>query len=248
MKKAILLVLWVSLLVMVAAQTASATHPVPANQGAKKATLAIVPAFKACQSPNTYHGPPLATPSCAPPRQTSPNLTIGRKFQSAVTLEVFCTNGQAPPCPAAGDQQDIKVISTATDVRCKAGTSPCPRANSSGGQDYAGELRGDATIRITDAYNSAPTNFTTHATLNDLPFPLKYECAATADTTIGGSCRIPETSVEAMIPDLVKEGKKAVVEIAQVHINDGGSDGDVETAGPPARPNSLFAVQGIYIP
>jgi hypothetical protein len=247
MKQAMLLIALGSLLVMAAAQTASATHPVPANEGAKKTTVAIVPAFKACQSPNSYHGAPLGVPSCAPPRQTSPNLTIGRKFQSSVAIEVFCTNGQAPPCPAPGDQQDIKVISTATDVRCKTGTAPCPNTNSSGGRDYAGELEGDATIRITDAYNGSP-NFTTHATLFDLPFPLTYVCTATADTTIGGFCRIPESSVEAMIPDAVKEGKKMVVEIAQVHINDGGADGDIQTEGPPARPNSLFAVQGIYVP
>jgi hypothetical protein len=247
MKKAILLVSWVSLMVMVAAQTASATHPTPANNGAKNVTVAIVPAFKACTSPNTTHGSPLGARSCTPPRQTSPNLTIGSKSRGTIAVEVFCTNGQEPPCPAPGDQEDIKVTASLTDVRCKAGTSPCPRVNSSGGRDYAGELQGDATIRITDAYNGSP-NFTTHATLVDLPFPLKYFCANTADTTIGGFCHISDTSVEAMIPDVVKEGRKMVVEITQLHIDDGGSDGDVETAGPPARPNSLFAVQGIYAP
>jgi hypothetical protein len=51
-----------------------------------------------------------------------------------------------------------------------------------------------------------------------------------------------------VVPNVVKEGRKAVVEVGQIHVIDGGADGDVDTAGPPNRPNELFAVQGIYIP
>jgi hypothetical protein len=246
MRKAVVLIAWASMAAAVVSQTAFASHPVPANQGAKKSAQALVPAFKKCQAPNSRHGPPLGAQSCKPPVQNSPNLTIGRKSQSFVNIEVFCTNGQALPCPAPGDQEDIRLTATSTDVRCKVGTSPCPRANASGGRDYAGEVEGDATIRITDAYNGSP-NFTDHATLVDLPLPFRMTCTATADTTIGSACNL-NTSVDTAIPDLIKEGKKAVVEIGQVHVNDGGSDGDVDTPGPPTRPNSLFQVQGIYIP
>jgi hypothetical protein len=108
-------------------------------------------------------------------------------------------------------------------------------------------VQGDATIRITDAYNGPP-GFTAHGTVVDLPFPVKARCIGTpGTTTIGGRCSV-NTSADAVVPAVVKEGKKAVVEIGQIHINDGGSDGDVDTPGPPNRPNELFAVQGIYIP
>jgi hypothetical protein len=41
----------------------------------------------------------------------------------------------------------------------------------------------------------------------------------------------------------VKDTKRAVVEIAQLQVIDGGPDGVVATA-----PNKLFGVQGIFIP
>jgi hypothetical protein len=41
----------------------------------------------------------------------------------------------------------------------------------------------------------------------------------------------------------VKDTKRAIVEISQLLINDGGTDGVVATT-----PNTLFGVQGIFIP
>jgi hypothetical protein len=41
----------------------------------------------------------------------------------------------------------------------------------------------------------------------------------------------------------VKDTKRAVVEISQLQIFDGGTDGVVATS-----PNTLFEVQGIFIP
>jgi hypothetical protein len=235
-------------LLAAATQTASATHPHPSSTGAKKITVPFVPAFRACNSPNSYHGPPLMANSCTPPRQVSRNLTIGTRASGSYVLEVFCTNGQALPCPAPGDQEDLKITSILTDVRCKDGTSPCPSANASGGRDYAGEVQSDATIRITDAYNGSP-DFTTHGTVRDLPLPVPFTCTPTSDPAIGGTCAV-NTAMGVFYPDVdpVREGRKMVVEVGQVHLDDGGSDGDVHTPGPAARPNSLFAVHGIYIP
>lgn len=39
------------------------------------------------------------------------------------------------------------------------------------------------------------------------------------------------------------EGKKANVEISQIRVNDGGTDGLASTS-----PNTVFAREGIYIP
>lgn len=263
MRKAILLVSLASLLGLVASQTAFATHPIPANGGAKKMTFTMVPAFKQCTAPNSTHGAPLGAPSCtpaSPATQISRNLTIGTKATSSFLIEVFCTNAQAPPCPAAGEQENVKLEATATDVRCKSGTAAavCPNENGAPagvqGNDYTGETQANANIRITDAYNGPP-GFTTHGTVQDLPFPVPavgagtgVQCVGTAgDATVGSTCTTI-TTAEAVVPDVIKDGKKAITETGQIFVTDGGSDGDIDTPGPPARPNERFTNQGIYIP
>jgi hypothetical protein len=248
----------VSLAGLVLSQTAFATHTHPANLGAKKLTFSVVPAFKACTAPNSTHGTPLGGASCTPPVAVSTNLTTGEvatnqfKGTSSFLIEVFCsgTTVQNPPCSAvAGDQEDVKLVASATDVRCKSGISDATKCSSENGtpagkvdNDYTGQVQGTAQIRITDAYNGAP-GFTTHATVIDLPFPVTGTCAATTgDATLGSNCSV-NTTADAVVGGVVKEGKKANVEIGQIQVNDGGADGVVATA-----PNLLFAVQGIYIP
>jgi len=268
MRKAILFVSLASLLGLVASQTASATHPVPAATGAKKLTFAMVPAFKQCPTGGTggdTHGLPLGAPSCATPpaspaNQISRNITIGTKATSSFLIEVFCTNAQAPPCSAAGEQEDVKLEATSTDIRCKVGTAAgvCPNENGAPpgvqGNDYTGEVQANANIRITDAYNKSP-GFTTHGTVQDLPFPVPavgagtgVQCVGTPGDPLKGSTCTTITTAQGVVPDVIKDGKKAVTEIGQIFVTDGGSDGDIDTPGPVARPNERFANQGIYIP
>jgi hypothetical protein len=45
------------------------------------------------------------------------------------------------------------------------------------------------------------------------------------------------------VPAAVKDAKRAIVEISQLQVSDGGPDGTMGTA-----PNTLFGVQGIFIP
>ena len=44
--------------------------------------------------------------------------------------------------------------------------------------------------------------------------------------------------------ELAREGKRAVWDISQIQVFDGGADGDADTAGD----NTLFAVQGTFAP
>ena len=46
------------------------------------------------------------------------------------------------------------------------------------------------------------------------------------------------------MPGTVTEGKRAVWELGQVQVDDGGADGDADTAGD----NTLFMVQGVFVP
>ena len=49
----------------------------PRPQGASPLRVSLVPAFAECTGPNRTHGPPLASPSCNPPAQSSDHLTVG---------------------------------------------------------------------------------------------------------------------------------------------------------------------------
>ena len=145
--------------------------------------------------------------------------------------------------PGPPDDSDVFITSSITDVRCKAGTTACGAANAADGADYTGGLQGNATIRITDHYNAiAAGGGTDPATVVDIPFPIAAACASTASTAIGSACTA-NTSANAAVPGAVKDGKRANVEVGQITITDGGPDGIVGTT-----PNTLFAVQGIFIP
>src|SRR5690242_20853895 len=60
---------------MAVSQIASGSHVRP--KGATPLRASLVPAFKACGTPNRTHGAPLAFPSCNPPVQASSYLTVG---------------------------------------------------------------------------------------------------------------------------------------------------------------------------
>jgi len=232
-----------ALLVLVAAEMASATHPRP--KGATPLRVPLVPAFNACTAPNRTHGPPLAFPSCNPPVQSSSAITVGTPDANgaAANAEGFVTLAVVVGAPGPPDDSDVLIKSSGSDVRCKGGTAACGSANAADGADYTGELQGNATIRITDHFNAiAAGGGTDPATVVDIPFPVNATCAATASTSIGGLCTA-NTSANATVPGAVKDGKRAIVEIGQITITDGGPDGLVGTS-----PNTLFATQGIFIP
>ena len=96
---------------------------------------------------------------------------------------------------------------------------------------------------ITDKYNdSSPGGGTDPATMIDIPFPVPVSCAATDSTAIGGSCAV-NTSATAITPGMIKDGDRAVMQMGQVRVDDGGPDGLTST-----EDNSLFAVQGVFVP
>jgi hypothetical protein len=109
--------------------------------------------------------------------------------------------------------------------------------------DYPGELQLNAQLRITDRFNSAsPGGGTNAATVVDLPFPTNVQCVVTGDPSVGSTCAV-DTTFNAVIPGAVKEGKRAIWALDQLHVVDGGADGVVATV-----PNTLFAIQGVFVP
>jgi hypothetical protein len=219
------------------AQTAGASHVRP--KGATPLRASVVPAFKACATPNRTHGAPLAFPSCNPPVQTSNFLTVGSPDANGAGANsiafILLRVDAVPP-------EDVLITSTGTDIRCLPATTPavCNSANASDGPDYSGQVQGNATIRISDHYNGAGLNEA--ATVVDIPFPVNGTCANTAATNIGGTCTT-NTTANAVVPGSVKDNQRGIVAVGQLSINDGGADGQVSTAD-----NTLFGVQGIFIP
>ena len=223
---------------LTATQLSSASHVRP--KGATPVRVPFVPAFKQCTASNRTHGAPLAFPSCTPPVQESSYLTIGEPTANgagakSVAFILLSVKSTSP--------EDVNIKSSGTDIRCFPATSVtvCGSANSADGPDYSGEVQGNAMIRISDHYNGPGLNEA--ATVQDIPFPVNAPCTATgSDATIGGTCAIT-TTANAVVVGSVKDNQRAVVEIQQLQISDGGVDGQV--ASPT---NTLFEVQGIFIP
>jgi hypothetical protein len=67
-------------------------------------------------------------------------------------------------------------------------------------------------------------------------------CAATSDTTVGGTCSIT-TTADTLTPGAIKEGARAIYDTGEMTLFDGGPDGVASTPG-----NTVFATDGFFIP
>jgi spore coat protein A, manganese oxidase len=211
--------------------TGGSTAGFPRPKSATPVTTSLVPAYEPCESPNREHGPPLAFPSCGPPVQASDHLTVGspdangHPASSVGYTSLRAVTGD-PATPA--DEADVKLSLNLTDVRLKAGLG-----------DYTGELQARVTRRITDRFNA--NSQTEAGTVADIPLEVPVQCSATAGTE-GATCAV-NTTLDALLPGSVREGKRAILELDRVQVYDGGADGSADTAG-----NTLFAAQGVFVP
>jgi hypothetical protein len=199
----------------------------PRPRGASPSEIFLVPAYAQCIPPgNRTHGAPLAFPSCAPPAQTSGQLTVGTPD----------ANGQPPKSVAriffAAHPGDLALTATITDVRKKSDLS-----------DYAGELSLVSDLRITDKNNTPNPGGPGPGTVQDMSLPITISCSPTADATVGSSCNL-STTIDALHPGAIAAGQRAIWQLGQVKAFDGGPDGDAETTGG----NTLFMNQGLFVP
>lgn len=209
-------------------------YPRPKAAGPFK--VALVPAFRQCKYPNRTHGPPLDHPSCNPPKQMSKELTVGTpdangkapSFVGMFKARIVPGNLATP-----ADEADVSINISVSDVRRKADMS-----------DYTGELRLRAAFRRqTDRESGMTTSGGSDpATGVDTTWTFVVGCTATASTSVGSTCRL-NTSVDALNPGAVKEGKRAVVQLGAIQLYDGGPDGLAHT-----QDNLVFATQGLFIP
>jgi len=197
--------------------------------------VSLVPAYIPCgppyRTPNRTHGPPLAFDSCNPALTVSDEATLGtpdsngKPAKGEGRLEFVTLNGSLAT-PA--DEADVRITIALKDIYDHTTLD-----------DYTGELRARVELRITDKLNNPGDN----ATMTDNRLVPAIPCTPTADTTEGAGCNLV-TTVDAVTPGTVTEGKRAVWELGRVQIDDGGADGDVDTFGD----NTLFMVQGLFVP
>ena len=202
-------------------------------RGATPFRAALVPAFKPCTVPNSTHGSPLAFPSCGPPAQVSPNLTVGTpdaNGQQANSVGYVNLKAVLDSTGTPADEADAILTVSLTDVRQTVGLG-----------DYTGQLQETATVRITDRASGPAGD--EGATLQDISYPVVVPCTPTASTSIGSACSLV-TGLNAVVPGTISGGKRAIWELGQIQVRDGGPDGVVSTA----PGNALFAVQGVFTP
>jgi hypothetical protein len=216
-------------------------QPIPGNYIRPKAAapvrVSLTPAYNQCNPAlaNRTHGPPLAFPACDPPSRASGHLTVGTPDANgapakSINLVRYGVHVGNPATP--DDEADVRIVASITDVRDSVALV-----------DYAGELQLDQTLRITDRDNSPTSGNPGPGTVIDTNFPVTIPCVPTADTTVGSTCAI-DTTVEAIVPNAVKEGRRSVWELGQVKVYDGGSDGAAGTLGD----NTLFMDEGLFVP
>jgi hypothetical protein len=211
---------------------------------APKLAASLVPAFTECTAANSMHGPPLAGGSCNPATGASAQAGTGGAGGAPPNFVGSVRYAVQEGMPGAPEDSDVKVRASLDDVRCRTGGASCGTANASGAADYTGELRASIGVRMTDRWNApAPGGGPDPATSADVALERSFACATTASTSIGSSCAL-NTSANAITPGLVKDEKRAIWELGQAHIYDGGPDGDADTiAG-----DTLYAVQGLFVP
>jgi hypothetical protein len=249
---------------------ALATHPRPG--GGTPFRVPLVPAFNKCggaataddpapAAANSNHVAPLAQPSCTPPAMKSTTLTMGSAGagQGSARLDIICTDATLPPCPAAGDQEDIKIQGSASDVRCAVAV---PAVCAAAGADYTGTLITQSVIRITDHSNGTPATVCANgagtapcvvATVQDLTFSVPVACADNGGAN-GANCAV-NTTIDTLLPTTVKELQRGIVAIQNIRAMDSGPDGSVAPPAPFTCPpicgsgdETKFAEQGIFIP
>jgi hypothetical protein len=207
----------------------------PRPKGASPAQFFLVPAFQPCGASNSSHGGPLSFPSCAPPSQVSGQLTVGTPDSNgqpakAIGKVVYTVHPGDPSTPA--DDADVAVDVKVSDVRKRADLS-----------DYQGELSLVTATRITDKDNTPDPSGAGPATVQDASLAVTVPCSATADSTVGATCAT-STTVDAVVPGMVKEGRRSTWELGRLSLYDGGPDGIASTTGD----NTLFMTQGVFVP
>jgi hypothetical protein len=218
-------------------------------RGATPFRASLLPAYKQCTAPNRTHGPPLTYGSCSPPVQSSSTLTVGTPDANGLGAKsiAFLQLTVMPGDPnTTVNEADVRVTFDATDIRCATTNAACP---SGSGSDYTGKLLATASLRMTDKYNGASQ--TEDGTVADTSLQMPVTCVATGDATVGADCAL-NTTLNALIPGIAREGNRAIWQLGQVDVKDAGPNGTGYESGCPSAcgdgDEQTFLRQGVFAP
>jgi len=220
----------------------------PRPKGATPSTVALVPAFTQCGSPNRTHGPSLAFGSCNPPVQESPMLTVGTPDANGASANsqtrIKFRSVIGPPGPP--DDSDVDLIITNSDIRCSVTNAACPGG---AGSDFTGKILLKTSLRVTDKLNGSPA--VDGATVEDFDLEIPVTCVTTASTTIGATCNLT-TRLNTLIPGALLDGKRSVYALNSIEALDPGPNGTGFDAGCPMTcgdgDESTFLRPGLFVP
>ena len=217
-------------------------YPRPA--GASPLRVPLVPTYNFCFSSNETHGPPLAFASCSPPTQQSLTLTVGTPdangaAAASVASARIATVVGDPETP--GDQADVTVSISATDVRCLAANAACPGG---AGSQFTGTTLFTMLARVTDRVDGLLS------TTGLVSFVAPVACAPTPNPDVGSTCAL-STTMDAVTPGLIPEGRRSIWEVTSAELWDPGPNGTGYANCPPTCGNgdeTPFLRQGLFVP
>jgi TolB protein len=193
----------------------------------------LVPSFKQCgtgANPATMsHSAPLSLGSCDPV-PTAAVARIGAQSVSSATLTVVYGDVTTP-----ANEADVAYSANLTDIRDGSTTGPDYNP-SAGGPDLTVVAR----FRLSDTANG-PSG-TGSGTTTDFDFTVPIDCSSTPDPAVGSTCG-GNTSINAVTPGTIVEGRHTVIQTFRVRMNDSGVNGVRGDSD-----DTLFVMGGFYVP
>ena len=138
------------------------------------------------------------------------------------------------------DEADVRVNVSTTDVR-----------KQSDGTDYAGNLIFRLALRVTD--RGTGTSEGLSGTVGDSDISLPINCTTTTDGTIGSSCSI-NTTIDTLVPNFAREGKRQNIAVRSLYVLDAGVDGTITPPSGSCPPTcgsgdeKKFIESGVFTP
>jgi dipeptidyl aminopeptidase/acylaminoacyl peptidase len=209
----------------------TAPYPYPASASTLNASL--VPAFRQCGTggnpANSNHSAPLSVGSCNPPRPSSAVAFVGPASTGSASFTVVPGDRDL----TNGNQADVTLAASVTDVQTSSGGDYDPNAS---GPDLTEITR----LQLTDTANGAYGGVAATAAGYDFEVPIG--CSPTSDPSTGSTCSA-NTTANALLPGLVRENRRAILQAFRVRVDDSGTNG--------VRGDSddrIFATQGVFAP
>ncbi len=214
-------------------------HPRPG--GATPLRVPLVPEFQACTNPDSTHAGPLDAPSCSGPQLESGQLTTSTLGRGGGFARMDVRTGD-PGTPE--DEADVRIDASARDVQLAAG-----------GSDYSGKVILRSRLRLTDYANGASGDES--GTVEDFDLSAPFDCVPSADPATGSTCAIG-TTLDALLPGVAVEGRRAVISAFSLMLLDAGADGQISPQSDPlglgcpptcgSGDEAVFLRQGVFTP